>query len=147
MTFVKNKKAYFDYSIEDTFEAGIILEGWEVKSIRYGMADIKQAFVKIVENGAYISGMHVSRWKTQSASIPINENRERKLLLNSKEIDELAGLRKSSGVSIIVLELFEKNNKIKVKIGVGRGRKKYDKRQKIKEREMKKEIFAKGKRW
>ena len=140
MTFVKNKKAYFDYAIEDTFEAGIILEGWEVKSIKNGMADIKQAFVRLAASGAYISGMNVSRWKTQSVSIPINESRERKLLLNAKEIEKLTGLRKMPGISIMVLELFEKNGKIKVKIGVGKGRKKYDKRQKIKEREMQNEI-------
>lgn len=147
MAFIKNKKAYFDYSIEDTFEAGVILEGWEVKSIRNSMADIKQAFVAVRGSDAFLTGMNVSRWKTQSASIPIDETRERKLLLNSKEIEELARLRKMPGISIIVLELFGKNNKIKVKIGVGKGRKKYDKREKIKERETKKEISSKGDRW
>ncbi|MBN1332107.1 SsrA-binding protein SmpB [Candidatus Dojkabacteria bacterium] len=147
MGLAKNKKAYFDYIILETFEAGIILEGWEVKSIKNSMADINQAFVAIRGTDAFVNGMHVSRWKTQSASIPIDEGRERKLLLNSKEIEELARLRKMPGVSIIVLDLFVKNNKIKVKIGIGKGRKKYDKRQKIMEREIKKEIVSSQERW
>ena len=98
MIIAKNKKAYFDYAIIEKFEAGIILEGWEVKSIRAGMASLKDCFVKISDNAASLVNMHVPRWKTQSQSIQIDEKRERKLLLNKRELEKLGQVRKSGSL-------------------------------------------------
>lgn len=147
MVYSKNKKAYFDYEVLEEFEAGIILEGWEVKSIKNSMADITPAYVVLKNGEAYLVNMHVSRWKTQSRTQPISESRDRKLLLSKREIEKLQQLRKNSGTSIVVLDLHSNKGMVKVKIGAARGRKKYDKRRKIKEKEMKKEIRERGRRW
>lgn len=148
MILAKNKKAYFDYEIKETFEAGIILEGWEVKSIKNNMFSIKESFVKVSPEGkVYLEGMHVSRWKTQSRTIEIKETRTRELLLKKKEIETLVNYRRESGISILVLTVFLQNNKIKLKIGIGRGRKKYDKREVKKKRDFKRELKSQGNVW
>jgi len=147
MILGKNKKAYFDYSIVEEFEAGIVLEGWEVKSIKNSMFNLKDSHVKVSEKGASLVDMHVSRWKTQSRTIPIDEKRERKILLKKNEIKKLQEYRRNSGVSILPLKVFTLRNKVKVGIGVGKGKKKYDKREAIKTREFKRDLQRSGKKW
>lgn len=146
-TLIKNKKAYFDYEILDTYEAGLVLEGWEVKSIKYANANLNDAFVRVSNGEAFVSGMHVSRWKTQSKSEPIDKERDRKLLLTSNEIEKLERARTNPGLTILVLEIFAKRGYLKAKIGVAKGRKKYDKRRRIREREEKKSIKEVGNVW
>lgn len=147
MIILKNKKAYFDYEILEEFEAGIILEGWEVKSIREGMANLKDSFIKIFNGRASLVDMHVARWKTMSTAIPIDHTRERILLLKKNELEKLEQIRKNAGMTIIPLNIHLKNGKIKLKIGAARGKRKYDKREVVKKREFERDIRRKGERW
>lgn len=147
MSYVKNKKAFFDYNIIDTFEAGIQLQGWEVKSIRHSMANLKDSYIKITPQGAYITGMHISRWKTQAKSEEINKIRDRKLLLKKSELQKLDSYRKNPGYTIVPLKLYPKHNVVKIEIGVGKGKKQYDKREAVKKKEIKKDINRRGNIW
>jgi SsrA-binding protein len=147
MIISKNKQAYFNYNITETFQAGIILEGWEVKSIRAGMANIADAFVRVGPKGAVIMNMHIPRWKTQPAGVVVNETRERAILLGKKELKELDVARKGQGINIILLNLHSKGNLIKAGIGIGRGKKKYDKREAIKIKDVKRDLQRQGERW
>ncbi len=143
----KNKKAYFDYEILEKFEAGIVLEGWEVKSIKSNTFSLIDSYIKLSNLGAFISNMHVSRWKTQSSSQEINEDKDRKLLLRKDELKKLEAGRRNSGVSIVPLQMYEKANKIKMEIAMARGRRKYDKREAVKRREVDRDIKRVGERW
>jgi len=147
MIFSKNKQAYFNYSISETIEAGLVLEGWEVKSIRAGMANIADAFIRIGPKGAVIMNMHIPRWKTQSTTVAVDETREKAILLSKKELKELDTARRGQGVNIILLNLHSKGNLIKANIGIGRGKKKYDKREAIKVKDVKRDLQRQGERW
>lgn len=147
MLLAKNKQSYFNYEILEKFEAGIQLQGWEVKSIRAGMVSFNDSYVKITDNGVFVLNMHISRWRTQSPSIQIDESRPKRLLLKKSEISKLRKYKQSPGISIIVLDIHLRNNKVKLEIGIGKGRKKFDKREYIKAKEMKRDITRRGNRW
>lgn len=147
MLLAKNKQAYFNYEILEKFEAGIQLQGWEVRSIRAGMVSFNDSYVKITDNGVFVLNMHISRWRTQSPSIQIDESRPKRLLLKKSEISKLRKYKQSPGISIIVLDIHLRNNKVKLEIGIGKGRKKFDKREYIKAKEMKRDITRRGNRW
>lgn len=131
---IKNKKAYHDYFIDETVEAGIVLVGSEVKSIRGGQANIKDAFVRIDGGEAFVHGMHITPYEKGSV---YNEDpvRKRKLLLHRREIVKLYSLATQKGLTLVPLTVYLKKGKVKIELGVARGKKLYDKRQSIAERD------------
>jgi len=138
MIEIKNKKAYFDYTIIEELEAGIVLTGTEIKSIRKGSCDIKDTFVNIKNNEAYVLNMYVAKYE-EGNIFNHDERRTRKLLLHKKEIIKLKEKIKMDGLTIIPLKLYFNKNKVKLLIGVCKGKKLYDKRQSLKEKDIKKE--------
>ena len=134
-----NKKAYFDYFIEEEFEAGIELKGTEVKSIKMTKVSIKESFIRIIKNEPFIMGMFVSNYSFGNIN-NVNEIRVRKLLLHRKEIKKLQKKSKLLGYTIVPLNVYNKNGLIKIKIGLARGKKNYDKRESIKQRDLSREI-------
>ncbi|MBU2542769.1 SsrA-binding protein SmpB [Patescibacteria group bacterium] len=143
MGYAINKKAKYDYEILDTFEAGLILTGQEVKSIRTGHVSLKGAFVNIHGNEAFLVNVHISKYKFAGTIKDYDPERSRKLLLKRKEIDYLRGKSQEKSLTIIPLSVYNKGRHIKVEIGVGKGKKKYDKRDSIKRRELKRELEGK----
>lgn len=135
----QNKKAYHDYAIEETYEAGIVLQGTEIKSIRAGKVNLKDSYARIQNNEIYLFGMHVSPYE-QGNRYNHDPLRTRKLLLHRKEISKLIGESKEVGYSIVPLKMYLKNGYAKVLIGLARGKKKYDKREDLKKKEAKREI-------
>lgn len=134
-----NKKANHDYAIEETIEAGIVLKGTEIKSIRKGKVQLRDAFVLIRNNEAWISNMHISPYE-QGNIHNHDPLRARKLLLHKKQISILVGQMKQDGYSIVPLKMYVKDGFAKVLIGVGKGKKLYDKRQDLKEKEHKRDM-------
>ncbi|MGZ3237730.1 MAG: SsrA-binding protein SmpB [Burkholderiaceae bacterium] len=140
MTIVDNKKAFFDYFIEDRYEAGIVLEGWEAKSIRAGRVQLKEAYV-IVRNGeVFLFGAHISPLPTASTHINPDPVRTRKLLLNAEEIKKLIGKVERSGYTLVPLNLHYLKGRIKCEIGLAKGKKQHDKRDTEKVRDTQREI-------
>ena len=135
----QNKKAYHDYFVEDTYEAGISLAGTEVKSIREGKINLKDSYVSLKTGEAVVIGMHISPYEKGNI---FNKDplRERKLLLHKREISKLIGLSQQSGYTIIPLRMYFKNSYVKLEIGVCRGKKDYDKRAATAEKESKSRI-------
>ena len=135
----QNKKAFHDYFIEDRVEAGIVLQGTEIKSIRLGKVSIKEAYAHIDKNQAYIINMHVTTYEfgTKGNHDPI---RKRKLLLHRKEISRLIGLQQQQGYSLIPLKVYLKDGYAKIEIGVAKGKKLYDKREDLKKKETDRQI-------
>lgn len=138
MNEIKNKKAYFDYTILEELEAGIELQGTEIKAIRKGSVDLKDTFVTIKNNEAYIINMYIAKYE-EGNIFNHDERRTRKLLLHKKEIKKLKEKVKMEGLTIIPLKLYFKNNHAKILIGVCKGKKLYDKRASLKEKDLKKE--------
>lgn len=138
MIEVKNKKAYFDYSILEELEAGIVLRGTEIKSIRKGSIDLKDTFVNIKNNEAYILNMYIAKYE-EGNIFNHDERRTRKLLLHKKEILKIKENIKLEGLTIIPLKLYFKKNKVKILIGICKGKKLYDKRAALKEKDLKRE--------
>ncbi|MDI6850372.1 MAG: SsrA-binding protein SmpB [bacterium] len=136
---VKNQKAYHDYEILETYEAGIVLRGSEVKSIKEGKVSLKEAYADIIDNEPYILNMHVTPYEKDKVS-KLNPTRPRKLLLHRYEIKRLIGKIKERGLTLIPLMIVEKRNLIKVVLGLGRGKKLYEKREEIKKRIVEREI-------
>lgn len=134
-----NRKAKHDYFIEDTYEAGIVLKGTEVKSIRNGQANLKDSYCIIRNNEIFILNMHISHYK-EGNIFNHDETRTRKLLLHHKEILKLNNKIKLEGFTIIPLKLYFKGNYVKILIGVAKGKKDYDKRETIKKRDVEREI-------
>ena len=132
---IKNKKAYFNYFIEDEIEAGLVLVGTEIKSVRKGSIDISDSYIRIKNNEAYIINMFIEKYDSGSI-FNHDPSRERKLLLHKKEIKKLLEKVKKEGYSIIPLKLYIKEGKAKILIGVARGKKLYDKRETIKKRDL-----------
>jgi SsrA-binding protein len=133
-----NKKAYHDYFIEEKYEAGIELFGTEVKSIRQGKCSIKEAFVSIDHGEAFVEGMNISPY--EKGNIFNREPlRKRKLLLHKREIMKLAGQVQAKGYTLMPLQVYFKNGRVKVEIGLARGKKLYDKRDYLKKKAMKRE--------
>ena len=138
-SLAKNKKAFHDYNVLDTFEAGIVLNGDEVKSIRAGQANLKGSFVDVFHDEAFMNEVHVSRYK-HSARKDYNPTQKRKLILHKKEIIKIANAVNEKGVTAIPLELYLKRGLIKVSIGICRGKKLYEKRDVLKRRSQEMEI-------
>ena len=136
---IENKKAYHDYFVDETLECGIQLRGNEVKSIRSSMCSIKEAWCQVQNNELVIRGMHITKWGTTNL-FDIDEDRERVLLAHKKEIRVLGEKVKENGISIIPLKVYFKNGKCKVLIGVCRGKKLYDKREALKDMQVKRDI-------
>ncbi|WP_260286281.1 SsrA-binding protein SmpB [Peribacillus aracenensis] len=135
----QNKKAYHDFFIEQTFEAGIVLKGTEIKSIRAARVNLKDAFAKIENGEIYLHNMHVSPYE-QGNQFNHDPLRTRKLLLHKKEISKLIGETKETGYTIVPLKMYLKNGFAKVLIGLGKGKKQYDKREDLKKKEAKRDI-------
>ena len=143
---IENKKAYHDYFVDEKIECGISLIGKEVKSIRNGMCNIKEAWCQIQDNNLVIRGMHISRWNT-SNMFDVDENRERQLLAHKREILKLKQRVQEKGVTLIPLKVyFTSRGKCKVEIGVCRGKHNYDKRQDLKDKQIKRDIEREMKR-
>ena len=135
MSITQNKKAYFDYFVEEKYEAGLVLEGWEVKAIRSGRAQINEGYV-ILRNGAFwLLNAHISALPTASTHITPEPIRTRKLLLNDEEIARLVGKVEQRGYTVIPLDMHYKNGRIKLEIGLAKGKQKADKRDTEKKRE------------
>ncbi|WP_126444547.1 SsrA-binding protein SmpB [Sulfuricystis multivorans] len=139
MSIVENKKAFHDYFIEERIEAGLVLEGWEVKAIRAGRVQIKEAYV-IVKNGeVWLLGCHISPLSTASTHTKHDPVRTRKLLLHEREIAKLIGKVERAGYALVPLDLHFSKGRIKLEIGLAKGKKQYDKRAAEKEREWNRE--------
>lgn len=135
----KNKKAFFDYRIKETFEAGIALLGHEVKSVKGGNISLKGSFVTVNQGEVWLLNASISLYK-HAKDKSYDPHRTRKLLLHRKEIERLIGKVQEKGITLIPLKIYLKKGKVKVEVGLGEGKKKYDKRQAIKEREDKRKI-------
>lgn len=135
MSIVENRKAFHDYFIEERFEAGLALEGWEVKAIRAGRANLKEAYV-VVKNGEIVLiGAHIAPLATASTHVRPDPTRTRRLLLHREEINRLVGRVERAGYTLAPLDLHYKSGRIKIEIGLAKGKKQFDKRAAIKERE------------
>ena len=140
MSIIDNKKAFHDYFIEERFEAGMVLEGWEVKSIRAGRGQIKEAYV-IVRNGeVFLFGAHISALPTASTHIHPDPVRTRKLLLHADEIKKLIGKVERAGYTLVPLNFHYKGGRIKCEIGLAKGKKQHDKSDSERERDGQREI-------
>lgn len=139
MIEINNKKAKYDYQIFDTYEAGIALTGTEIKSIRKGNCNLKDSYIIIKQNEAYILNMHISQYE-QGNIFNHEETRTRKLLLHKKEILKLNDKIKISGYTIVPLKLYFKKNKAKLEIALAKGKKIYDKRETIKQKDINRDI-------
>lgn len=135
MSIAQNKKAFHDYFIEEKFEAGIVLEGWEVKAIRAGRVQLKEAYVIIRNNELYIIGSHISALPTASTHINPDPLRTRKLLLHAEQIRRLIGKVERAGYTLVPLDMHYKMGRIKLEIGLAKGKKQYDKRETEKQKE------------
>ena len=136
---IENKKAYHDYFVDETIECGISLRGNEVKSIRAGKVSIKESWCRVQNNQLVIRGMHISQWDPAN-SYDVDEDRERVLLAHKKEIIKLSDLVQQDGVSLIPLKIYFVNGKCKVLLGVCKGKHNYDKRETLKNRQVKRDI-------
>ena len=134
----QNKKALHDYSISDRFEAGLVLTGSEIKSIRDGKVSIREAYVRILGDEIFLINAHISQYSKDS-SLDYDPRRTRKLLMHRKEIEGLRGKSERRGFTLVPLKIYLKRGKAKLKIGLGKGKKLYDKRKTIKERDLKRE--------
>ena len=138
-TLVLNRKARHDYYIDDTYEAGIELQGSEVKSCRMGKANFKDGYINIKNNEAYLVSSHISPYEKGSMYNP-DPDRDRKLLLHKKEIRQLNEVAQKDGMTLIPLRLYLKKGRVKLEIGVARGKKLYDKRDSKKEADAKRQM-------
>lgn len=134
-TIAANKKARHDYFIEDRFEAGLVLEGWEVKSLRAGRANLTESYVIVKDGEAWLLGANITPLPTASTHIHPDPTRTRKLLLHREELDKLIGAVERKGYTLIALNLFWKRGLAKVDVGLARGKKQHDKRAAEKDRE------------
>jgi SsrA-binding protein len=139
MTIVDNRKAFHDYFIEERFEAGLVLFGWEVKAIRGGRVQLKEAYVVVKNGELWLIGAHITPLQTASTHVHADPTRTRKLLMHAPEIRRLIGHVERAGYTLVPLNLHYKNGRIKLEIGLARGKKQHDKRQTIKEREWNRE--------
>ena len=136
-----NRRAFYDYSIEDRVEAGLALTGTEIKSLRAGHVNLRDGFVRIENGEAWLRGVHISPW-THTGYDNHEPLRSRKLLLHKREIDFLARGASEKGYTIVPLRVYTKQGRAKVELGLARGKRRYEKRQVIKEREAQREIDA-----
>ncbi len=139
MSITENRKAFHDYFIEERYEAGIALLGWEVKSIRPGRANLQEAYVTVRGAEVYLVGAHMSPLPTASTHVTPDPVRNRKLLLHAEEIRKLIGLVERAGYTLVPLNLHFKNGRIKLEVGLAKGKKQHDKRDATREREWQRE--------
>ncbi len=142
MSIADNKKAFHDYFIEDRWEAGIVLEGWEVKAIRDARVQIKEAYVVVRGDELFLFGAHISALSTASSFTHPDAVRTRKLLLHRAELDKMIGKVERSGYTLVPLNLHYKGGRVKCEIGLAKGKKQHDKRATEKERDGKREVAA-----
>lgn len=135
MSIAQNKKAFHEYFIEERFEAGIALEGWEVKAIRAGRAQLKEAYVVLRGGEVFLIGSHITPLLAASTHVQPDATRTRKLLLHASEIRTLIGKVERAGYTLVPLDLHYSRGRVKLAIGLAKGKKQYDKRQAEKERE------------
>lgn len=135
MSIVQNKKAFYDYFIEEKYEAGIVLEGWEVKAIRAGRVQLKEAYIIIRKGELFLIGCHISPLSAASTHVNPDPVKTRKLLLHASQIKELIGKVERAGYTLIPLDMHYKTGKIKLEIGLAKGKKKFDKRESEKRKE------------
>ncbi len=140
MSFAENRKAYFNYEIKDTYEAGIELLGFEVKSVRAGKVSLDGSHVIVRGGEAYIVGMTIQPYQVKNTPASYEPDRTRRLLLVKKEIVELEKLGETKGLTIVPLKMYNKNRRIKVELGVGKGKKLHDKRETIKKRDLDRQL-------
>jgi SsrA-binding protein len=140
MSIVDNKKAFHDYFIEERFEAGIVLEGWEVKSIRAGRVNLKEAYVVVRKAELFLFGAHISALPTASTHINPDAVRTRKLLLHGEEISKLIGKVERAGYTLVPLNLHYTKGRIKCEVGLAKGKKMHDKRDTERQRDVQREI-------
>lgn len=138
-TIALNKKAHHDYFIEDRFEAGLVLQGWEVKSLREGRVQLSESYVLLKDGEAWLFGMHIPPLKTTSTHIVPDPTRTRKLLLHQRELNKLYGSVERKGYTVVPLAMYWKNNRAKLEIALAKGKKQYDKRATEKERDWSRE--------
>lgn len=144
----KNKKAFHDYTIFDTYEAGIVLEGSEVKAAREGRVNLKDSFVRIIKGEVFILNMHISHLSTAHSTFRPNERRDRKLLLHKKEIEKIYTKVTKDGMTIVALKMyFNSKNVLKVQIATAQGKKLHDKREDLKRKSMQRETQIALKNW
>lgn len=136
----QNKKAYHDYFIDETFEAGIVLVGTEVKSLRLGMANLKDSYATVRNGELFLTNTHISPYKQADRFTQPEPDRTRKLLLHKKEINKLIGKTKEKGYTLIPTKIYFKNGKIKVEIALAKGKKLFDKRETIKKKTVEREM-------
>jgi SsrA-binding protein len=134
-SIAQNKKARFDFFIEERLEAGVALQGWEVKSMRSGKAQLTDSFVIFRDGEAWLLGSHVTPLNTVSTHVVAEPKRTRKLLMNRREIDRLIGLVERKGYTLVALELYWSKNRVKVSVGLAKGKKQHDKRETEKDRD------------
>jgi SsrA-binding protein len=139
MSIVNNRKAFHDYFIEEQFEAGIVLEGWEIKAIRAGRAHLKESYVITRGGEVFLFGMHISPLQQASTHVKPDPVRTRKLLLRSREIDKLIGKVERAGFTLVPLDLHYLRGRVKVQVALARGKKQHDKRDAEKDRDWQRE--------
>jgi SsrA-binding protein len=139
MSIADNKKAFHDYFIEERYEAGLVLEGWEVKAIRAGRVQLKEAYVVLKQAEVWLIGCHISPLPTASTHIKPDPVRTRKLLLHAAEVKRLIGKTERAGYTLVPLNMHFTKGRIKLEIGLGKGKKQFDKRATEKEREWQRE--------
>ena len=139
MSIADNKKAFHDFFIEEQYEAGIVLQGWEVKAIRAGRVQLKEAYVIIKNGEIYLFGAHIGALPTASTHIHPDSVRTRKLLLHAEEIKKLIGKVERSGYTMVPLNMHYLNGRVKCQIGLAKGKKQHDKRETEKERDWQRE--------
>ena len=139
MSIIQNKKAFHDYFIEERYEAGMVLEGWEVKAIRAGRSNLKESYVILRQGEVFLLGAHISPLPTASTHVQPDPVRTRKLLLKAEEIRKLIGKVERAGYSLVPINLHYQRGRIKVEIGLAKGKKQHDKRASEKDREWQRE--------
>jgi len=139
VSIVENRKAFHDYFIEERYEAGLALEGWEVKAIRAGRSQLKEAYVVVRNDEVYLLGAHISPLSSASTHVSADPTRTRKILLHAEEIRKLIGKVERAGYTLIPLNLHFSKGRIKLEIGLAKGKKQYDKRDAEKKRDWQRE--------
>jgi SsrA-binding protein len=139
MSIIENKKAFHDYFIEERFEAGLVLEGWEVKAIRGGRAQLKEAYVIVKDGEVWLLGCHISPLTTASTHVTPDPVRTRKLLLHAREIAKLIGKVERAGYALVPLNMHFAKGRVKLEIGLAKGKKQFDKRESAKQKDWERE--------
>jgi SsrA-binding protein len=136
----QNRKAWHDYFIEEKYEAGLALQGWEVKSLRAGRAQLKEGYVVLESGEAFLIGAHISPLAQASTHVEANPTRKRKLLMHREQLNKLIGAVERRGYTLVPLELYWQRGRAKLLVGLGRGKQAHDKREDIKKRETQREL-------